>query len=447
MALHLKQNTAVTLKIGPFLDSTDGSTAEGALTISQADVRLTKNGGAAAQKNDATAATHNEAGWYDCPLNTTDTNTLGILQLFVNETGALPVWHQFMVMPANVWDSLYGADALQVHAVEIANGLITAAAIATDAIDADAIAANAIDAGAIATGAITAAKFAAGAIDAAALAADAVTEIRSVASGTADSGTTTTMVDAARTEADTDYWKGNFILFTSGNISGQCRLITGFTPGTDTVTFTPATTQAVGTNTYEILPAGAMDLRLWNGTAPSSLIAGRVDANTQAMANDVITAAVIATGAIDADAIAADAITDAKVAADVTIASVTGAVASVTGNVGGNVTGSVGSVTGNVGGNVTGSVGSLAAQAQTDVKGQVVAALNTDTYAEPGVGAPAATTTLVAKIGYLYKYLRNRATSTGTTLTVYNDDGTTAAQQATHSDNGTTYDRGEWGSA
>lgn len=42
-------------------------------------------------------------------------------------------------------------------------------------------------------------------------------------------------------------------------------------------------------------------------------------------------------------------------------ASVTGAVGSVTGNVGGNVTGSVGSVTGNLGGNVVGSVASVTA--------------------------------------------------------------------------------------
>lgn len=96
---------------------------------------------------------------------------------------------------------------------------------------------------------------------------------------------------------------------------------------------------------------------------------------------------------------------------------------------------------------MAGSIGSLAAQAQTDVNTQVLDVLNTDTFAEPGVGAPPATATLVQKIGYLFKFLRNRATSTGTTLTVYNDDGTTAAQQATHSDNGTTYDRGEWGSA
>ena len=69
------------------------------------------------------------------------------------------------------------------------------------------------------------------------------------------------------------------------------------------------------------------------------------DAITAAkVADGAIDAATFAAGAINAAAIAADAITDAKVASDVTIASVTGAVGSVTGNVGGNVTGSVGSI-------------------------------------------------------------------------------------------------------
>ena len=108
----------------------------------------------------------------------------------------------------------------------------------------------------VGTGAIVPGSFAAGAIDSAALAASAVTEIRAVASGVADSGTTTTMVDAARTEADADYWKGALIVFTSGAIAGQSRVITGFTPGTDTITFAPALTQAVGTETYEIFPNG-----------------------------------------------------------------------------------------------------------------------------------------------------------------------------------------------
>ena len=43
--LWLKQSTAVTVKIGPFVDEDDGKTAETGLTVSQADVRLSKNGG------------------------------------------------------------------------------------------------------------------------------------------------------------------------------------------------------------------------------------------------------------------------------------------------------------------------------------------------------------------------------------------------------------------
>jgi hypothetical protein len=140
----LKQSTAVTVKIGPFIDDTDGKTAETGLTLSQADIRLSKNGGDIAQKNESSAATHDELGIYDCALDTTDTGTLGRLQLWVHEAGALPVWHEFMVLPANVWDSLFGSDKLQVHADEITAGLITAAAIATDAIDADAIKADAV---------------------------------------------------------------------------------------------------------------------------------------------------------------------------------------------------------------------------------------------------------------------------------------------------------------
>jgi len=77
-----------------------------------------------------------------------------------------------------------------------------------------------------------------------------------LARGTADSGSTTTVVDAERTEADTDYWKDHMIVFTSGTIKGQVRRITAFNAGTDTITFSPVTTQAVGTNTYVII-AGA----------------------------------------------------------------------------------------------------------------------------------------------------------------------------------------------
>jgi hypothetical protein len=178
MARWLKQSTSVDVPIGPFVNSTDGFTAETGLTLTQPDIRLKKNAGAWAQKAAAQTLSHEENGYYEVTLDATDTNTLGLLRLAVNETGALPVWEDFLVVPVNVWDSFFGADKLQVHADEITAGLITADAIATGAIDADSIAADAITAAKIADGAIDAATFAAGAINAAAIASDAITDAK-----------------------------------------------------------------------------------------------------------------------------------------------------------------------------------------------------------------------------------------------------------------------------
>ncbi len=127
MAGWLKQSTAVTVKLGPFVDSTDGVSAETGLTITQADVRLSKNGGDMAQKNDTTSCTHDELGYYDCPLSTTDTGTLGRLRVMVSESGALPVWQDFMVVPAAVYDALFGSAYLPVNvekwnAVDVPSG-------------------------------------------------------------------------------------------------------------------------------------------------------------------------------------------------------------------------------------------------------------------------------------------------------------------------------------
>ena len=117
----------------------------------------------------------------------------------------------------------------------------------------------------------------------------------------------------------------------------------------------------------------------------------------------------------------------------------------ITGNITGNLSGSVGSVTGNVDGNVTGSVGSNLELGPAEVNAEVVDALSTDTYAEPGQEAPGATISLAAKIGYIYKAWRNRSTQTSTTYSLYNDDATTVDQKSTVSDNGTTADKGEVG--
>jgi len=109
MSLDLRANTAVDVLIGPFVDSADGNTTEELLTIEDEHVLLSKNGQALTAKNDANDATHDDLGYYNCPLSTTDTNTEGTLDLCVHMAGALPVRHQYNVMAEAAWDSLYVA--------------------------------------------------------------------------------------------------------------------------------------------------------------------------------------------------------------------------------------------------------------------------------------------------------------------------------------------------
>lgn len=162
----LKQSTSVDVGIGPFLDETDGKTAETALTITQPDIRLKKNGGAWAQKAAAQTLTHEENGWYELTLDATDTDTVGQLLVAIHEAGALPVWEYFQVVEEVIYDALFAASANAftgaagaTQLTALTDGILTAAKIGADA--------------------ITAAKIATDAIDADAVAADAVTEIQS----------------------------------------------------------------------------------------------------------------------------------------------------------------------------------------------------------------------------------------------------------------------------
>ena len=124
--IYLKQSTAVDVMLGPFIDDTDGKTTEEALTLAQADLQLSKNGGAAAQKNDATAGTHRYGGNYMIDLNTTDTNTLGHMRIMCKESGALPVIADFMIVTANWYDTMFSTDQLDVNVTNVAGTAQTA---------------------------------------------------------------------------------------------------------------------------------------------------------------------------------------------------------------------------------------------------------------------------------------------------------------------------------
>jgi len=86
-----------TVKIGPFLSSTDGKTPLIDLDITQSDVQLSKNNGGFNQKDDTDSAVHDKNGWYDIPLNENDISDDGILLIAVELENTLPVWRKFAV--------------------------------------------------------------------------------------------------------------------------------------------------------------------------------------------------------------------------------------------------------------------------------------------------------------------------------------------------------------
>lgn len=115
---YLRQSTSQVIRFGPALDIADGVTEETALTLAQADMRLSKDGGAYAQKNAAGSATHDSDGWYSTTLDATDTDTVGELIMNVHQpANMLPIWLRWFVLEEVVYDLFYVAGA---------TGLITA---------------------------------------------------------------------------------------------------------------------------------------------------------------------------------------------------------------------------------------------------------------------------------------------------------------------------------
>lgn len=273
----LRQSTAFTFRAGPFLDATDGVTAETALSIAQADIQISKAGGAFAQTSASPTTTHDADGWYQCPLTSTDTNTLGTFTVQIVMAGALVVWEHFMVVTANYFDSVCSTDVFDVSVTQF--------------------------------------------------------------------GGTNGAFASGRPEVNATHWGGTAV--ASAFVRATIEQVLG-----TTLTEGAAGRIAAAFQTF------------FNIASPTSTM------NTITTVSAVTTVNGLAANTITATSIANDAITDAKVASDVTIASVTGSVGSVAGAVA-SVTGAVGSVTGNVGGNVVGSVASVSGNVGGNVVGNV----------------------------------------------------------------------------
>jgi hypothetical protein len=86
-------------------------------------ILLSKNGGAATIRHqNVTPSTYDAHGFFKVTLDAIDTDTLGTLMVMHSEPATyLSVWRVFLVVPAQVWDSLFGSDKLDVAVVEEAN--------------------------------------------------------------------------------------------------------------------------------------------------------------------------------------------------------------------------------------------------------------------------------------------------------------------------------------
>lgn len=109
----LREDTASqVVLIGPFVD-TAGDVVTG-LTIDAADVRLSKNGANIVGKNSG-GCTHDELGMYACTFDATDSSDVGRLQVMVDESGALPVYHEFQVAEESVYDACCASGATSIN--------------------------------------------------------------------------------------------------------------------------------------------------------------------------------------------------------------------------------------------------------------------------------------------------------------------------------------------
>ena len=129
--MFLKKDTGRTILIGPFIDDTDGKTAETGLASSPGSIDIDLYKGAATSVTTSITATtsggsndiaHVANGYYSLELTAANVDTCGELKITANIAGSLPVWHNFQIVEETVYDALFGdvsGAGLQVNVTQI----------------------------------------------------------------------------------------------------------------------------------------------------------------------------------------------------------------------------------------------------------------------------------------------------------------------------------------
>lgn len=138
MSYALRQSTAETVLVGPFLDTAGAPVTS--LTIAQADRKWKKFGSSSlANTSDTNNATHVATGWYSFSVTTSDSDTLGPMKLSIQKSGALPYFEDFEVLAPAEYDAKFGhpliRQAVQYGTAQSGSSLaiqLASAAVATD---------------------------------------------------------------------------------------------------------------------------------------------------------------------------------------------------------------------------------------------------------------------------------------------------------------------------
>jgi hypothetical protein len=110
----LKQSTSIKIRMGPFVDSTNGVTPETGVTLGAADQAevLKANGAATVTMGGAFAAVAGADGWYDYTVATGDVDAVGEVEFVVQDSDVcLPVFLRGHVVEEAVYDALFAASA------------------------------------------------------------------------------------------------------------------------------------------------------------------------------------------------------------------------------------------------------------------------------------------------------------------------------------------------
>jgi len=123
----LRELTTVKVPIGPFVDKDDGITPQTDIILSDCDRSVLLKHGASSITNisdNTWAAITNADGMYNLTLTSDETDTVGIARVYIDDVSeTLSVIDDFMVMPSDVYDALYGSSDMK--AVSSVTGNVT----------------------------------------------------------------------------------------------------------------------------------------------------------------------------------------------------------------------------------------------------------------------------------------------------------------------------------